>query len=215
MAANSKKAPFFGDISDRPSTDFEQFGTDIDGIFQGERIGSSIVEDVGTSTEGYHPDENDFGVVASPNVSGSGAPTARRGTKKTGTRIVFIGTFKENNPNQTNTLVREAGIFNSSIAHTGYGGAFSDGTTNYSALNAALTANSDRESGYLDAHAANGASIDAVGGGTVQAFSKGSPRGGVIDQTMLCRTTFDVVTKAALDTLQITWSVQLSDQSPV
>jgi len=215
IADNSTKAPFFGDISDRPSTDFEQFGTDIDGIFQGERIGSSIVEDVGTSTEGYHPDENDFGVVASPNVSGSGAPTARRGTKKTGTRIVFIGTFKENNPNQTNTLVREAGIFNSSIAHTGYGGAFSDGTTNYSALNAALTANSDRESGYLDAHAANGASIDAVGGGTVQAFSKGSPRGGVIDQTMLCRTTFDVVTKAALDTLQITWSVQLSDQSPV
>jgi len=219
VALNSKSAPFFGDISDRPSSDFEQFGTDIDGIFQGERIGSSIVEDTGTSTEGYHPDENDWGVVSAPNVSHSGAPTARRGTKKTGTRIVFIGTFKENNPNQTNTLVREAGIFNSSIAHSTFGGALTmspaggGASITYDALNGSTP--QEREDGYTDAHAADGLSIDVVGGGTVQAFSKGSPRGGVIDQSMLCRTTFEVVTKAALDTLQITWSVQLSDQSPV
>ena len=57
-----------------------------------------------------------------------------------------------------------------------------------------------------------GGQIDAAGGGTVKSFAEGSPRSGIIEQTMLCRTTFDVVTKAELDTLQITWSVQLADQ---
>ena len=36
---------------------------------------------------------------------------------------------------------------------------------------------------------------------------------GPITQSMLCRTTFDPVNKATSDTLQITWSVQLEDNS--
>ena len=36
---------------------------------------------------------------------------------------------------------------------------------------------------------------------------------GPITQTMLCRTTFDPINKAVSDTLQITWSVQLTDNS--
>lgn len=35
-----------------------------------------------------------------------------------------------------------------------------------------------------------------------------------IDQSMLCRTRFKIVNKAPQDSLQITWSVQLADQTP-
>ena len=34
-------------------TVFEQFGTSVDGIFQGSELGGSIVEDAGTQAEGY------------------------------------------------------------------------------------------------------------------------------------------------------------------
>lgn len=202
VAANSRLAPFVGENADKPSINFTQFGTDIDGIFQGTRVGTSIVEDAGTATEGYHPDENDWNRVPAP-VS-SGAPNAQRGSKKTGNRIVFIATFKEENPNQATTLVREAGIFNSRIPHRGY-----DTSSTYAA-----TGLTGSNAGYTAANT-EGDLIDAVGGGAqVREFSAGSPRGGEINQSMLCRTTFDVVTKAQLDTLQITWSVQLADQTP-
>ena len=192
---NSKKAPFIGEADDAP-TNFSQFGTDIDGIFQGTRVGTSIVEDKGSSPEGYHRDENDYLAQPTPQTNNSLAPNAVRGTKKTGNRIVFVATFKEQNPNTT-TLVREAGIFNSRFAHTGFGSAISSmSDANYNAANT------------------EGSLINAVGGGQLREYSAGSPRGGEINQTMLCRTTFDVVTKAALDTLQITWSVQLADQTP-
>ena len=131
------------------------------------------------------------------------APDTQRGKKKMGDRVIFIATFKESNPNVSgNTLVREAGIFNSPEAHTSF-----DTTTAYAATGVDGT-----DAGYTAANA-DGPLTDAAGGGQVNLWKAGSPRAGIIDQTMLCRTTFDVVTKAPLDTLQITWSVQLSDQT--
>jgi hypothetical protein len=206
IAANSKLAPFFGESTDKPSADFTQFGTDLDGVFQGTRVGGSIVADTGTSTEGYHPDEHDFGSSALTDVSAGGA-VGVKGSKKTGNRIIFIATFKEENPNVATTLVREAGVFNCRTTHPSFGGVFTDrdGST--------VVAIDGSDAGYTALNL-EGQAIDALGGGTVLSFSKGSPRSGAIEQTMLCRTTFDVVTKAQLDTLQITWSVQLSDQTP-
>ena len=204
-AANAALAPFFGEFGDRPSTDFEQFGTDVDGVFQGTRVFSSIVEDAGTDTEGYRTDENDWNVSATPTypLVGGQAPDTQRGKKKMGDRVIFIATFKDSNPNVSgNTLVREAGIFNSPEAHTLF-----DTTTSYAATGADGT-----DAGY-NALNADGPEVDVAGGGKVNLWKAGSPRKGIIDQTMLCRTTFDVVTKAPLDTLQITWSVQLSDQT--
>lgn len=204
-AANAALAPFFGEFAGRPSSNFEQFGTDVDGVFQGTRVLSSIVEDAGTDTEGYRTDENDWQVSATPTypLPAGQAPDAQRGKKKMGDRIIFIATFKESNPNVSgNTLVREAGIFNSPEAHTSF-----DTTTGYAATGVDGT-----NAGYTAANA-DGPLIDAAGGGQVNLWKAGSPRAGIIDQTMLCRTTFDVVTKAPLDTLQITWSVQLSDQT--
>lgn len=202
-ADNAQLAPFFGEFDARPSDDFEQFGTDVDGVFQGTRVGSSIVEDAGTQNEGYRTDENDYFVTPTPTypLPNNQGPDAQRGKKKMGDRIVFVATFKENNPSST-TLVREAGIFNSPDPHSTF-----DGTTNYAT--AGLTGT---DAGYNAANA-DGPSIAAVGGGAVNLWKAGSPRAGDLDQTMLCRTTFDVVTKAPLDTLQITWSVQLSDQT--
>ena len=206
IAANSKLAPFFGESTEKPSADFTQFGTDLDGVFQGTRVGGSIVADSGTSTEGYHPDEHDFGDSALTDVSAGGA-VGKKGSKKTGNRIIFIATFKEENPTDATTLVREAGVFNCRTKHPSFGGAFTDrdGST--------VVAIDGSDAGYTALNL-EGQAIDAIGGGTVLSFSKGSPRSGAIEQTMLCRTTFDVVTKAQLDTLQITWSVQLSDQTP-
>jgi hypothetical protein len=207
IAANSKLAPFFGESTDKPSADFTQFGTDLDGIFQGTRVGGSIVADTGTATEGYHPDEHDFNNSPLLTDVSAGGAVGKRGAKKTGNRIIFIATFKEENPNVATTLVREAGVFNCRTTHPSFGGAFTDrdGST--------VVAIDGSVAGY-QALNLEGQAIDAVGGGTIKSFSKGSPRSGAIEQTMLCRTTFDVVTKAQLDTLQITWSVQLSDQTP-
>jgi hypothetical protein len=203
--ANAALAPFFGEFEDRPSSDFEQFGTDVDGVFQGTRVLSSIVEDSGTDTEGYRTDENDYNASATPTypLPAGQAPDAQRGKKKMGDRVIFIATFKENNPGVSgNTLVREAGIFNSPEAHTSF-----DATTSYA------TAGLDGTDAGYNAANADGPLVDVAGGGQVNLWKAGSPRAGIIDQTMLCRTTFDVVTKAPLDTLQITWSVQLSDQT--
>lgn len=204
-AANAALSPFFGEFADRPSTNFEQFGTDVDGVFQGTRVLSSIVEDAGTDTEGYRTDENDWNVSATPTYpqSPGDAPDTQRGKKKMGDRVIFIATFKDQNPNVSgNTLVREAGIFNSPEAHTSF-----DTTTSYAA-----TGVDGSDAGYTASNA-DGPEVDVAGGGRVRLWKAGSPRAGIIDQTMLCRTTFDVVTKAPLDTLQITWSVQLSDQT--
>ena len=67
--------PFLGTAENKPSgraegedgfllgTVFEQFGTSVDGIFQGSELGGSIVEDAGTQAEGYPKNENNYGVV--------------------------------------------------------------------------------------------------------------------------------------------------------
>jgi hypothetical protein len=215
---NSKRAPFFGEANEKPSADYNQFGTDLDGIFQGSRpAGSgSIVEDSGNAAEGYYPEENDYDArdLTTLNYTQTGAANAIAGSKKIGNRIVFIGTFKENNPNASNTLVREAGIFNAITAHPIYD---TTGFTQVDANGVSVTHPGQANTGWsMAAYLANytipGAAINKAGGGTVKSFAEGSPRAGKIEQTMLCRTQFDVVTKALLDTLQITWSVQLADQ---
>ena len=185
--------PFFGDADDVPLTEnhidpFVQFGTSVDGVFQGTISGSSVILDSGTTPEGYPTTENDYGSVAAPSTT---APyTAVAGTKKTGTRVVFVATFKEDNPaswagGSAEAPIREAGIFNSSDIDTGATNSFtySGGAT---------------------------AQVNTSTGGIVNINSPGTT-GVAITQTMLCRTTFSVVNKATDDTLQITWSVQLKD----
>ena len=185
--------PFFGDADDVPleenNTDpFVQFGTSVDGVFQGTISGSSVILDSGTTPEGYPTTENDYGSVAAPSTS---APyTAVAGTKKTGTRVVFVATFKEDNPpfwagGSAEAPIREAGIFNKNAPDAGATNSFT-----YSGGAAAPTNTST--------------------GGIVTINAQGTT-GVAITQTMLCRTTFSVVNKATDDTLQITWSVQLKD----
>lgn len=140
-------------------TEFIQFGTAVDGIFQGELLGSSITADSSSTVpEGYAPTENDYGTIGGLTVdAGEGAeklavydissgkafisydfsgasyaPNAVAGSKKNGDRVVYVATFKENNPRPeldyqqvhataTGTLIpptnriypiTEAGIFN-------------------------------------------------------------------------------------------------------
>ena len=185
--------PFFGDADDVPleenNTDpFVQFGTSVDGVFQGTISGSSVILDSGTTPEGYPTTENDYGSVAAPSTT---APyTAVAGTKKTGTRVVFVATFKEDNPatwagGSAEAPIREAGIFNKNAADAGATNSFT-----YSGGASAPTNTST--------------------GGIVTINAQGTT-GVAITQTMLCRTTFSVVNKATDDTLQITWSVQLKD----
>ena len=114
--------PFLGTAENKPSgraegedgfllgTVFEQFGTSVDGIFQGSELGGSIVEDAGTQAEGYPKNENNYGVVGGLQKVGNAVnytiPTAnllnyssndvytanaQAGTKKVGKRIVYIG----------------------------------------------------------------------------------------------------------------------------
>ena len=178
--------PFFGDAEDAP-VGFEQFGTAVDGIFQGTLIGSSISKDNGTTPEGYPTSENDYGIITAPantDANPSLAPTAVAGTKKSGTRVVFVATFKASNPQAVNTEVTEAGIFNK---YTPDPNATFDTTKN-----------------------ATGTIVTTTTGGSV-AINKAGFTGAGITQSMLCRTTFNVVNKASQDTLQITWSVQLAD----
>lgn len=189
--ANDRLAPpFFGDQLDAPDG-FTQFGTAVDGCYQGKLSGSSIVKDTGTTPEGYPSNENDYGVVANPldttdPANAGQAATARPGTKKSGTRIVYVATFKENNPaNSGTTAITEAGIFNRAGQDT---------------------------AGTFDTARGTGTLVGDRDGGEVY-IQKGGYTGADITQTMLCRTTFAVVNKASQDTLQITWSVQLSDQS--
>jgi len=185
--------PFFGDADDVPleenNTDpFVQFGTSVDGVFQGTISGSSVILDSGTTPEGYPTTENDYGSVASPSTT---APyTAVAGTKKTGTRVVFVATFKEDNPatwagGSAEAPIREAGIFNKNAADAGATNSFT----------------------YAGGASA---STNTSTGGIVTINAQGTT-GVAITQTMLCRTTFSVVNKATDDTLQITWSVQLKD----
>lgn len=133
--------PFIGAEEDKPSgtpgviaaastsnnpttrgTEFVQFGTAVDGIFQGALVGSSIIADgKNTLPEGYPEEENDYGQIGGLTVTGTGgeavaryntavkdfvkynpnasyAPNAVAGAKKNGDRIVYVATFKENNP---------------------------------------------------------------------------------------------------------------------
>ena len=180
--------PFFGDEDEALliNPNFVQFGTSVDGIFQGSlnSVSGSITKDSGTTPEGYPTSENDYGVEENPQTNPALTPTAIAGTKKSGNRIVFVGTFKASNPTDVNTAVTEAGIFNKYTQDTG---------------------------GVFDTtKSVNGTSVTTVTGGTVTA-NKAGYTGKGITQSMLCRTTFSVVNKASQDTLQITWSVQLSD----
>jgi hypothetical protein len=183
--------PFLGDPGDAPSG-YEQYGTAVDGCYQGKLAGSSIVKDSGTSPEGYPTNENDYGVIENPvdttDPANAGlAATARPGTKKSGTRVVYVATFKENNPTGIATAaITEAGIFNRMAK--------------------------DAADSEFDETRGEGTLVTDENGGSIY-IEKGGFTGKAITQTMLCRTTFDVVNKASQDTLQITWSVQLSDQS--
>lgn len=114
-----------GSTTNNPTTrgtEFVQFGTAVDGIFQGSLVGSSILADSkNTLPEGYPEEENDYGQIGGLTVTGAGgeaiakyttsvkdfikynpaasyAPNAVSGAKKNGDRIVYVATFKENNP---------------------------------------------------------------------------------------------------------------------
>lgn len=198
--------PFFGDEDDVPtdanSDPYVQFGTSVDGVFQGTISGSSVILDAGVDPEGYPTGEHDYSsatlptdTVANPNALG----TATAGTKKSGKRIVFVATFKASNPGFTGVLaglteapIKEAGIFNSSTKDTGNWDYFNNSAVNTQTSTAPNT------------------SVATTGGGSVLMNASGAT-GAAITQTMLCRTTFSVVNKATDDTLQITWSVQLKD----
>ena len=171
--------PFIGAEEDKPSgttavgasntpgtntattrgTEFIQFGTAVDGIFQGALVGSSIVaNDKDGTAEGYPPEENNYGVRGGLTITGAAgdalaaygtflsydfaggsyAPNAVAGAKKNGDRIVYVATFKENNPRPEQDYDRfnasagvsraplnriypitEAGIFNKHIPDLG------------------------------------------------------------------------------------------------
>jgi len=241
-------------------TEFVQFGTAVDGIFQGQLVGSSIVaNDKDGTPEGYPPEENNYGVRGGLTItgvsgdalaaygtflnydfaSGTYAPNAVAGAKKNGDRIVYVATFKENNPrpeqdyDRFNTTagtsraplnriypITEAGIFNKHVQDLGI---FDVGDRSYTGSDA-----NNAELAHIDtrANTATGTTIDYTltggtdhnpvegvltqDGKTVTAAAYGFTRG-PLTQTMLCRTTFDPVNKATADTLQITWSVQLQD----
>ena len=132
LSATKANFPFAGEAENKPATtattEFVQFGTAVDGIFQGSSIGSSLSEDKGTRAEGYPTSENDYGVKGGlykgvsddkyilPDGTGSASdiaaidhlltlnptstytPNAVAGGKKSGSRVVYVATFKENNP---------------------------------------------------------------------------------------------------------------------
>ncbi len=290
--------PFIGAEEDKPSgvtqsgsitahaintggvrgTEFVQFGTAVDGIFQGALVGSSIIADgKDTKPEGYPEGENDYATVGGLTVlnagagdqsaryntatgndfiayqvaGGSYAPNAVAGNKKNGDRIVYVATFKENNPRpetdydqvyttDANTTrapyhrvypITEAGIFNKHIKDLGV---FDVGNRTYDDADAVANtiAHIDTREGlaqpsstlandelaYTNVGADRGNQHPPIDGVlTAQAKSiQAAPYGftqGPLTQTMLCRTTFDPVNKATADTLQITWSVQLQDNT--
>ncbi len=296
--------PFIGAEEDKPSgtaavqpsttagqntattrgTEFVQFGTAVDGIFQGALIGSSIVANGrNTLPEGYPEEENDYGqigglTVTNPssgqamaeyntgsgkafvayNPSASYAPNAVAGAKKNGDRIVYVATFKENNPRPetdydqlhgTSTGVTrapfnriypitEAGIFNKHIKDLGI---FDVGNRSY--MTTGATDATVSELAHIDTRGGgpannatvptSGTALTLVAGAGTNGHTNIAPVEGVLTsqgqsitahgygftqgpltQTMLCRTTFDPVNKATADTLQITWSVQLQDNTP-
>jgi len=200
--------PFFGDADEVPlaednTTPFVQFGTSVDGVFQGKISGSSVILDSGTTPEGYPTNENDYGQQDGVTNDLTQSPyNAVAGTKKTGTRVVYVATFKENNPTAPFTPggseapIREAGIFNKEVKDTG----ISLGFPGVTGIGAAATV--PTSTGGLVKINEPGMLIEDV---------SGTSTGRAITQTMLCRTTFSVVNKATDDTLQITWSVQLKD----
>lgn len=256
-------------------TEFVQFGTAVDGIFQGELVGASIAEDIrGALPEGYPANEVDYATVGGLTVdNGEGAeklavydttngnafisydftgasytPNAVAGTKKNGDRIVYVATFKENNPrpeldydqvHATSTGVirapknrvypiTEAGIFNKhkkdlgifDVANRSY--TSNDGSnTDLAHIDTRL--NEPKPTTGTTIQLSSGTTADdtehpeiegvlAIGGKSITASAHGFTQAG-LTQTMLCRTTFDPVNKATADTLQITWSVQLQDNT--
>jgi len=277
--------PFLGTAENKPSgrsegedgfllgTVFEQFGTSVDGIFQGSELGGSIVEDAGTQAEKKKKNENNYGVVGGLQKVGSAVnytiPTAnllnyssndvytanaQAGTKKVGKRIVYIGTFKEHNPRLETDYkplteegmagstggsaythinspqdgvypITEAGIFNHHKKDVGIFDIFNRtiGTSpanranqdaRDSNQNTAITGANQTIPLAIGKNVEHQEIKDVLTGGNekVIANARGFTQG-PITQTMLCRTTFDPINKAVSDTLQITWSVQLTDNS--
>ena len=254
-------------------TVFEQFGTSVDGIFQGSELGGSIVEDAGTQAEGYPKNENNYGVVGGLQKVGNAVnytiPTAnllnyssndvytanaQAGTKKVGKRIVYIGTFKEHNPRLETDYkpltdegmagstggsaythinspqdgvypITEAGIFNHHKKDVGIFDIFNRTVGSSPAnkanqdardanQNTAITGANQTIPLTIGKNVEHQEIKDVLTGGNekVIANARGFTQG-PITQTMLCRTTFDPINKAVSDTLQITWSVQLTDNS--
>ncbi len=277
--------PFLGTSENKPAgraegedsfllgTVFEQFGTSVDGIFQGSELGGSIVEDAGTQAEGYPKNENNYGVVGGLQKVGNAVnytistanllnyssnnvytANAQAGTKKVGKRIVYIGTFKEHNPrletdykplteegmtgSTANTAythinspqdgvypITEAGIFNHHKKDVGIFDIFNRtigsspaNKANQDARdanqNTAITGANQTIPLTIGKNVEHQEVKDVLTGGNekVIANARGFTQG-PITQTMLCRTTFDPINKAVSDTLQITWSVQLTDNS--
>ena len=277
--------PFLGTAENKPSgraegedgfllgTVFEQFGTSVDGIFQGSELGGSIVEDAGTQAEGYPKNENNYGVVGGLQKVGNAVnytiPTAnllnyssndvytanaQAGTKKVGKRIVYIGTFKEHNPRLETDYkplteegmagatggaaythinspqdgvypITEAGIFNHHKKDVGIFDIFNRTVGSSPAnkanqdardanQNTAITGANQTIPLAIGKNVEHQEIKDVLTGGNekVIANARGFTQG-PITQTMLCRTTFDPINKAVSDTLQITWSVQLTDNS--
>jgi len=166
---------------ENPPAGYSQFGTSSDGVFQGKVITNSVTIDSGTTPEGYPTNENDYGQVTNPAEG-----TAVAGTKKSGTRVVYVATFKGRNPDLGDTTpITEAGLFNRSAPDL---------------------------VGTFDTTKGDGTLVTDTQGNQVY-IEKAGYTGGDISQTMLCRTTFDPINKDSTDTLQVTWSVQLSDQS--
>ena len=204
-------------------TEFIQFGTAVDGIFQGELVGSSIVaNDKNGTPEGYPPEENNYGLVGGLVVSdnnsadaigsytgasfvsydwasGSYAPNAQAGSKKNGDRIVYVATFKENNPRpetdyrdvyvttpgQTSKAplnrvypITEAGIFNKHIKDIGI---FDIGNRPYTVNDAdvANVAHIDTRLGVTNP--TTGTSITLGGGATTSDGTNHLPVEGVLD----------------------------------
>lgn len=277
--------PFLGTAENKPAgraegedgfllgTVFEQFGTSVDGIFQGSELGGSIVEDAGTQAEGYPKNENNYGVVGGLQKVGNAVnytiPTAnllnyssnnvytanaQAGTKKVGKRIVYIGTFKEHNPRLETDYkplteegmagstggnaythinspqdgvypITEAGIFNHHKKDVGIFDIFNRTVGSSPAnkanqdardanQNTAITGANQTIPLAIGKNVEHQEIKDVLTGGNekVIANARGFTQG-PITQTMLCRTTFDPINKAVSDTLQITWSVQLTDNS--
>lgn len=164
---------------------------------QGDTDASSLLltkETAGTTAEGtYFTDAN--GTVQRTTYQGSGSQTHAAnfyqksvgGTlikqKKVGKKLIFIAVFPPNTPSN-----------DASLAIT-EAGIFNEGGPGNTAIK---SADGDGRKSYEEYKYSG---TDAAGTHRLR------------EQTMLCRTVFAVVTKQQADTLQITWTIEFSDNT--